>query len=450
MNKKFLRKGLSVLLAGALLLSVTACGTSSTSDAGTGSKSEAGAAGAGEKKVVTFFHRWPNEPKNPIFKAYVEEFEQLHPDIKIEMDYVLNDSYKEKVRVLVSGDTIPDVFSSWSGSFAENLVGSGNVKPLDELMAADKAFADSIIPSQLEQFTFDGKLYGLPMSMDGKAFFYNKEAFEKAGVEVPKTLDELYAVMDKLMAAGYQVPLIEGLADAWTISHYEGTIIQRILDPAVMAKDTNKKTGEFTDPGYIEALNIFKKLTGYMGEAAPAMDHEAARNQFISGEVPLLYAQLAEIRMINGDTTAGGGAEFEYGFFNFPSIVGGKGDQTGLTGAPEGFMLSSKAKNPAEAELFFKFLLSKQAGEKMTKEAGELSCIVGAVNEQSATAQQMAAVDMIMGATSSVPWYDNAVEASIGDAFMRGGQSLAIGDMTAEEIMQNVQSVAAEVRAANP
>lgn len=113
-------------------------------------------------------------------------------------------------------------------------------------------------------------------------------------------------------------------------------------------------------------------------------------------------------------------------------------------------MLSSKAKNPAEAELFFKFLLSKQAGEKMTKEAGELSCIVGAVNEQSATAQQMAAVDMIMGATSSVPWYDNAVEASIGDAFMRGGQSLAIGDMTAEEIMQNVQSVAAEVRAANP
>jgi len=85
----------------------------------------------------------------------------------------------------------------------------------------------------------------------------------------------------------------------------------------------------------------------------------------------------------------------------------------------------------------------------MTKEAGELSCTKGAVNPESATNQQIEAVDMIMGATSSVPWYDNAVEASIGDAFMRGGQSLAIGDMTAEQVMKNVQDVAAGVRAAN-
>lgn len=442
MRIKALKKGISIILSMVMLMSSSAC--SKPAEGQNGESPD----GSG-KKVVTFFHRWPNEPKNSIFKAYVEEFEQLHPDIDIQMDCVLNDSYKEKVRVLVSGDSVPDVFSSWSGSFAENLVKSGNVKPLDDLMANDKEFADSIISSQLEQFTFDGKLYGLPMSMDGKAFFYNKEIFKKEGIAVPKTLDELYAVLDKLQNAGYKAPLTEGLADAWEVSHYEGTIIQRLLDPAVMKKDTNKATGEFTDPSYIDALNIFKKLTSYMGEAAPAMDHEAARNLFISGEAPMIYGQLAEIRLINGDTTAGSGAYFEYGFFNFPSIEGGKGDQTGLTGAPEGFMLSNKAKNPVEAELFIKFILSKKAGEKMTKEAGELSCIKGAVNPQTATDQQIEAVDMIMGATSSVPWYDNAVEASIGDAFMRGGQSLAIGDMTAEQVMKNVQDVAAEVRAAN-
>ena len=453
MKHNLLKKGMSAALAAAMLLSTAACGGSGVS-APEGSASGAAPAAPAEQgqKVVTFFHRWPNEPKNPIFQAYVDEFEALHPDIKIEMDCVLNDSYKEKVRVLISGDDVPDVFSSWSGSFAENLVSSGNVKALDDMLAADPAFAESFIESQIPPFTFDGKVYGLPMSMDGKAFFYNKDIFAKEGLTVPTTLDELYATLDKLQAAGYQVPLIEGLADAWAVSHYEGTIIQRVLDPAVMAKDMDKATGEFTDPGYIEALNIFKKLTGYMGEAAPAMDHETARNMFVSGEVPMLYAQLAEIRLINGSASTGGdksGAQFEYGFFNFPSVSGGKGDQTGLTGAPEGFMLSSKAKNPEAAELFFKFLLSKEAGEKMTQDAGEISCIKGAVNENTANPEQIAAVEMIMGASSSVPWYDNAVEASIADAFMRGGQSLAIGDMTAEEVMADVQAVAATVRSAN-
>lgn len=113
-------------------------------------------------------------------------------------------------------------------------------------------------------------------------------------------------------------------------------------------------------------------------------------------------------------------------------------------------MLSNKAQNPDEAQKFFKYILSVESGERMTKEAGEISAIKGAVNENSASPEINRAVDMILSATSSVPWYDNAVEASIGDAFMRGGQSLAIGDMTAEEVMADVQNVAAEVRAANP
>jgi len=466
-----LRKFGALALAAALLASTAACGGSggSSSSAPAADNSQAAPAAdaqtpeskpdetpapaaSGDKKVVTFFHRWPNEPKNPIFTSYVQDFMAANPDVEIQMDCVLNDSYKEKVRVLVSGDSVPDVFSSWSGSFAENLVSSGNVLALDDMLAADPEFKDSFIESQIEPFTFDGKIYGLPMSMDGKAFFYNKDAFDANGLSVPATLDDLYAALDTLKGAGYETPLIEGLADAWAVSHYEGTIISRLLDPAVMAKDTNKSTGEFTDPAYIEALNIFKKLTEYMGEAASALDHETARNMFVAGEVPLIYCQLAEIRIINGETSldAGGGPEFEYDFFNFPAIAGGKGDQTGLTGAPEGFMLSTKAANPDEAQAFFKYILSVEAGEKMTKEAGEISAVKGAVNENSASPEINRAVDMILGATSSVPWYDNAVEASIGDAFMRGGQSLAIGDMTAEEVMADVQNVAAEVRAANP
>ena len=454
---------LSILTAGLVTLSLAACGGSGSTAAGSETPTaDSGAAdsaaadssdaapASGDEKIVTLFHRWPNEPKFPIFEDYVKLFEEQNPGVKIQMDCVLNDSYKEKVRVLISGNSVPDVFSCWSYSFAENLVSSGNVQGLNAMMEADPEFADSIIETQKDGFIFDGELYGIPLHMDGKVFYYNKDVFEANSLSVPATLDELYATLDTLQGAGYATPLLEGLADAWAVSHYQGTIFQRVLDPAVMDKDTNAATCEFTDAGYIEGLNIFKRLTEYMGDAAPAMDHETARNSFVAGDAPLLYAQFAEIRLVNGSASTGGdksGAQFAYDFFNFPSVPGGKGDQTGLTGSPEGFMMSNKAQHPEEAEKLLKFLASQEAGQMMTERAGELSCIKGAVNENTANAQQIQAVELIMNATSTVPWYDNAVEASIADAFMRGGQSLAIGDMTAEEVMTEVQSVAATVRA---
>lgn len=455
---RFLKKLSALTLAAAMMVAATGCGntasdSTTTPDSSSGSKTEASntdTSGSGEQKVVTFFHRWPNEPKNSLINELIAEFETQHPDIKIQADCVLNDSYKEKVRVLVSGDTIPDVFCTWSDSFCQNLVSSGNIQELDEILAADPEWKDSFIESQLPPFQVDGKQYAMPLCMDGKVFFYNKEAFEKAGIDIPATYSDLIASFDKLKTAGYEIPLVEGLSNAWAVSHYQGSIIQRVIDPEVWAKDINISTMELTDPAYVQALDIFKELTSYMGDAASAMDHEAARNMFISGEVPMLFAQLAEIRIINGEAStgaAGAGAQFEFGFFNFPSVEGGKGNQSGLQGAPEGWMLSNKAKHPEAALEFYKFLLSKEVGEKYTKVTGELSAIKGAANENTANAEMMAAVDTIMGASEIVPWFDNAFEASIADEFMRGGQSLAIGDMTSEEVMESVRAAAEQVKA---
>ena len=95
---------------------------------------------------------------------------------------------------------------------------------------------------------------------------------------------------------------------------------------------------------------------------------------------------------------------------------------------------------------FYKFLLSKDFGAKYTQVTGEMSAIQGAVTEETANAEMMEAFDTINSASSIIPWFDNAFEASIADAFMRGGQSLAIGDMTSEEVMETVRATAEEVK----
>ena len=67
---------------------------------------------------IFFFHRWPNDPKNSMFNDLLAQYMEENPDVNIEMDCILNDQYKERIRMIVSTNDVPDVFSSWSGTFA--------------------------------------------------------------------------------------------------------------------------------------------------------------------------------------------------------------------------------------------------------------------------------------------------------------------------------------------
>ncbi|MDR2102826.1 MAG: extracellular solute-binding protein [Treponema sp.] len=404
-------------------------------------------AGAGEEKagegktVVHFFHRWPQEPRFSYYNQIVADFEKQNPNIKIEMDSVLNDSYKEKIRVLVSSNDIPDVFVSWSDSFAYNLVQSGRIKVLNEMLAKDKAFADTLIKPQIQPFTFNNNIYGLPFTIDGKVFVYNREIFSKAGItKAPASFTELLNILETLKKAGHETPILEGLQDTWTIAHYQGTIFQRILPRDVLERDFTEKTGEFTHAGYKQGMERFQQLVTYMGPNATSLDHTTVRNLFIAGRLPLMYIQLAEFGYIQADNPS-----LDYGIFNFPAIEGGAGDPSYLTGAPEGFMMSNTSKAPEAAELLYKFLYSTPNAEKFVKDVRAPVGIIGAVNANNSYPKLMEAIDLIME-TKAYPWFDNAVNIKIADAFMRGAQSVATGDKTVDQVLAEVRAAAQVVR----
>lgn len=394
-----------------------------------------------DKVTVNFFHRWPNEPKNSYINSLIDEFEAANPDIDIVADCVLNDSYKEKIRVLVSTDALPDVFFSWSGVFGENLTRSGRVLALDDVMARDSEWSSQIVEGQWAPFNYNGKQYGAPWSMDGKAFFYNVDVFNELGIEIPTTLNELYAVCEKLKENGYDEPISAGFSAPWAVSHYLGTICQRVVDPEVLAKDYTGG-GDFSDPAYIEALNIFKKLGEYMTSDPCSVDHEFARNAFIMGVSPMCYMQLAEMKYMRDDE------ELNYAFFNFPAVEDGKGDPGQLAGAPEGMMISATAKPEVQeaAIKFMEFVISKEGGHRMIAECGEISCVKGAWDETNCDEKQLEAINLILAATEPAVWQDCATEATIANAFMTGGQLLLTGDMTAEDVMASVQTAAAALK----
>ena len=397
---------------------------------------------AEEKITISFFHRWPNEPKGPYMDEVVAKFEEANPNIKIQLiDPVLNDSYKEKIRVLVGSSDIPDVFMSWSGTFGGNLVKSGRVLPLDDMIAADADWAENIVESQWGPFNYDGKQYGIPWSMDGKVFFYNKDVFERLNLEEPNTWDQFIAVLEALKADGFEAPISAGFSAEWAVSHYMGTLVQRMVDPDVVAKDYALE-GDFTDEGYVKTLEAFLEMSKYMTPDSNSVDHTYARNEFIDGESALCYMQLAEIKYVADD------AEFDYSFFDMPALPDGKGDPDELEGAPEGMMISAECKHPEAAQAFVKFFINQENGALMTKQTGELSCVKGAVNEESvASPKQLEAVELIKNSSGTTLWQDNALDATVASAFMKGGQLLLTGDMTPEQVMESVRAAVVEAKA---
>ena len=215
-----------------------------------------------------------------------------------------------------------------------------------------------------------------------------------------------------------------------------------MIDPETLAKDYDVATGEFTDPGYTEVLEKWQQLTSYMGEMSTAIDHETARNTyFATGEAPIMYLQLAEIPMLEKSIPD----DFEYGFFNFPAFEDGKGDPNELTGAPEGFMISNKAKNPEECQKFLKWLVSKKGGEYLTTKCGDISSVAGAVDETNALPVQLEAMDIIQSASKLTPWFDNACDPAVYTVYGQMAQAIATGDETPESAMEQVREAAASL-----
>lgn len=390
---------------------------------------------------LRFFHRWPTEPKKQYFEEAVKEFEELHPNIKIKTEAVLNDSYKEKIRVVLGSNNPPDVYFSWSGEFAYNFARAGQSLDLTSYVEEDTDWSGQIIESQFGPFTLDGKIYGIPWSTDGKAFFYNKKVFNDLNLEIPTTWDELLTVSEKIKDAGI-TPIAFGSKAPWTISHYIGSLNEYVVPEDVIAKDysLSNSDGEFTHPGYVTALEKFIELEPYFNQGVNSVDHQYARELFNGGKAAIGYFQLAEIGLIEPSLGE------DLGVFNTPFVEGGEGNPSSITAAPEGIMISSKTKHPEEAMEFIKFLTSKEKGIEQLKEVSEYSAVKDTTTTENGSALQQEAIDLIVNAEKTYLWFDTAVDIKIVDAYLNGVQQMLDGKKSAEDVMKDVQKAAKELK----
>ena len=139
---------------------------------------------------------WQSNPnEKQLLQQVLHQFESQHPNIKVKYE-TINDQYMDVIKTRLMGDAAPDIFYLDSLE-APMLMNYGVLEPLNSYIPKEFDIAD-FQPSLVKAFQLGGKIYGLPKDFSTLALFYNKKAFQEAGIRAPKTWEKLRNFSKKL------------------------------------------------------------------------------------------------------------------------------------------------------------------------------------------------------------------------------------------------------------
>ncbi|MFJ3824214.1 ABC transporter substrate-binding protein [Streptomyces nodosus] len=267
------RRALAVAVVSALVLPLSACGSS---DDGGGSTD---ASGAIEGDIT--FQTW-NLRAN--FKSYfdglIAGFEKEHPGTHVKWIDQPAEGYPDKLSADAAGGTLPDVVNV-SPDLLAPLAKAGLALDLDKAAAKyrseylDGAWTGQGIPGMTGTYAF-------PWYLNTGPLFYNKDLFRKAGLDPdspPKTYDELFT--DALQLAKKSDGKVATLANVPTIEDFGRYGVELM----------NKQgTGfAFNDAKGVELLTRYKELydAKALDPQALTATPESSGKKFLTGAVAM-------------------------------------------------------------------------------------------------------------------------------------------------------------------
>ena len=200
MKKKFLM--LFVLLS---MLITTAC--SSGEKEATTSKTSSGEF-EGE---ITVWHSFTQGPRLEFMQSAADSFMKEHPKVKIKIEtFAWPEFYTKWTTGLQSGQ-VPDVSTALPNHVVE-LIDVDALVPLNDVI--DKIGRDRFYEAPLQEGTVEENNYSIPLYSHAQVMWYRKDLLEEAGLDVPKTWDELFETANKLNnppdVYGLSVPMGSG------------------------------------------------------------------------------------------------------------------------------------------------------------------------------------------------------------------------------------------------
>lgn len=136
-----------------------------------------------------------------LYNDIIADFMIENPNIQVKIDWLPWAEALAKFKTQFAAGTPPDVFWLWINEFKyyESAKALLNLTPYIE---KDNFKIDEFFPVSISAYTgADGNLYAIPREISGIVVFYNKDLFDKAGVEYPSenwTWDDYREIAKKL------------------------------------------------------------------------------------------------------------------------------------------------------------------------------------------------------------------------------------------------------------
>lgn len=417
-------------LGAAVAMLATAC-SSGDADEGSG--------GSGKETTVTWWHNSNTDPGKGYYEKVAKDFEASHPGVKVEISALQHEDMLTKLDAAFQGGDAPDVYMERGGGELADHVKAGLTKDLST-SAADTI---SKLGGTTAGWQVDGKTYALPFSVGVVGFWYNKDLFAKAGVSTPPaTWDEFYAAVDKLKAAGIQ-PVSVGAKDKWPAAHYWYYFALRECSKQVLTDAV--KTLEFTDPCFAKAGEDTQKLVGAKPFnrgflSTPAQTGgSSASGLLATGKVAMEMQGHWEPGVMQGLTADKKGLGDKTGWFPFPSVSGGAGDQSAALGGGDAWGVSKDA--PEAAVELVKYLLSDEVQKGFAERDMGLP-----TNPAAAGAVKDPALSSLLKVRDDAPYvqlyFDTAFGAAVGGAMNDEIALMFAGKATPQDIVAKTQAAA--------
>ncbi len=319
------RRTLMTGLAGAALIGAAGCSPAAQQTA-----SAPTATGSGLTGTVTV--RLWDEQVQKAYDASFAEFKKANPGITVKTVLVPWADYFTKLRTDVGGGTADDIFMM-NGSYLQPYVTSNS---LLEIGSAFDSLKADWVPAAVEQYTRDGKLWGVPQLTDGGiAVYYNKKLLDDAGITPDQlnglvwapgggSTDTLLPILKKLTidAAGKRgdesgfngaKPKQWGYSAAQDL---QGIYYNFIGSNGGQFQDADGRF-VFSSPESVAAFQYIVDLIN-KHKVSPAASNtndngDFTRDQFLQGKIALLQSGVYNLKNIAD------GAKFDWGIAPLPA-----------------------------------------------------------------------------------------------------------------------------------
>lgn len=344
-------------------------------------------------------------PEADRFNALLEYFNKA---TGAKATYVGSDSFETQIVIDAEAGSAPNLAVFPQPGLAASLAAKGQLSPMGESTAdwVSKNFAAG--QSWVDLGTYKDKagadqFYGFFFNVNVKSLvWYVPENFEDAGYEVPKTMEELKALNDKIVADGatpWCIGLGSGGATGWPATDWVEDMMLRTQSPATYDKWVTNEI-PFDDAAVVGAIEEFgafarndKYVAGGAGAVATTDFRDSPKGMFSSPAQCYMHRQASFIPAFFPEGTKVG---TDADFFYFPAYAGKDLGKPVLGG---GTLMAVTKASPATSA-FVEFLKTPIAHEIMMAQGGFLTPHTGVNLDTYESATLKKQGEILLGATT--------------------------------------------------